>query len=73
MEKNVKNNMEGGSIARQKRRTCLKKTCVQKDALELSKNDVSFSDMSSLDELLKCYLQGFFEKLYSNKNYLNSI
>ena len=32
---------------------------------------MSFEDMSYLDELLKCYLQMFFEKVYNNKIYLH--
>ena len=41
--------------------------------LDSSKNDVSFLYKSFLDELLKCYSQVLFEKLYNNKIYLNSI
>ena len=63
-----------GSITEQKK-DMSEKDMYKKDGsfLDSSKNDVSFLYMSFLDELLKCYLQVFFEKLYNNKIYLNSI
>ena len=63
-----------GSITEQKK-DMSEKDMYKKDGsfLDSSKNDMSFLYMSFIDDLLKCYSQVLFEKLYNNKIYLNSI